>query len=125
MPYTIYSMRLETFWKLSLYFLFIFFFLHFLKDITQDILHIATPLDSLGNINEDLSVLSPGMQTIFTGLAYFSYALEVILIVSISKALRTKKITQYDKIALGGTFMMGIIFILFALTDPHLFQALK
>lgn len=125
MPYTIYSMRLETFWKLSLYFLFIFFVLHFLKDITQDILHIATPLDSLGNINEDLSVLSPGMQTIFTGLAYFSYALEVILIVSISKALRTKKITQYDKIALGGTFMMGIIFILFALTDPHLFQALK
>ena len=45
-------------WRLLLPFLYIFILVHFLKDITQDILKISTPLDLFGDVKEDISFLS-------------------------------------------------------------------
>ncbi len=42
-------------WKTSLIFFFVLVCLHFLKDITQDILSVPTVLDNLGNIEENIN----------------------------------------------------------------------
>ncbi len=61
----------------------IFFFTHFLKDVTQDILKIKTPLDYLGNVNEDLSLFNPFIKNLFNITAYLSFIGEFFLIITI------------------------------------------
>jgi hypothetical protein len=79
-------------WRKSLPFLFIFILIHFLKDITQDILRISTPLDIFGDVKESISFLSKPVQLIFYyGLGGFSFVVEVFLLIAIPKIVRRKE----------------------------------
>lgn len=57
-------------WRKILPVIFILVLVHFLKDITQDILHIATQLDRLGDVKEDLSGFPPVIQTLYVVLGF-------------------------------------------------------
>lgn len=100
-------------------FIFVIIFIHFLKDITQDILKIATPLDLLGNVNEDLSKFPEFIRLAFSGIGYASFLMEIYLIVSIPLTLVSKK---YQKLEKSIWVILGILVLYFTsavLLDPR------
>ena len=66
-----------------LLFILIFFSLHLAKDITQDILRLGTPLDYLGNVQEDLSIFPSIVKQSFTIFGFISLALELAVIICV------------------------------------------
>src|SRR3989344_5503790 len=86
-------------WRLLLPFLYIFILVHFLKDITQDILKISTPLDLFGDVKEDISFLSKPLQIIFYyGLGGLSFVIEAFLLIAIPKIIRRRQVSFLEKL---------------------------
>jgi|SRR3989344_634078 len=109
------------FWKLSLYPIFLFVFVHFLKDVTQDILQIATPLDLLGDIKEDLSFLPIPIRSIYVyGLGGLSVIVELFLIIAIPKVWKQKVFTKLDRLILASVLFLLIFFVTAIVLDPRL-----
>ncbi len=99
--------------------IFTFFFIHFLKDITQDILKIKTPLDYLGNVNEDLSLFSPFIKNVFSVTAYLSFIGEALLIIVIPLHFFSKKRSYLLTIWII-SILIFIYFLIAIFLDPKL-----
>lgn len=94
-------------------------FLHLSKDITQDILKVATPLDLLGNINEDLSSFPDYMQRGFGLLGIASFLVEAYLLVVIPLVFRRLKVSLLEKSVYISTMLMSLYFLAVFLLDPR------
>ena len=105
--------------KLSYLFIFLFVFVHFLKDITQDILKTVTPLDLLGNVNEDLSSFPKIVQQGFMAIGYGSFLAEIFLILSIPFVLAGKGGRKLKVAIWCVVIAMIVYFITATLLDPR------
>jgi len=115
-------MKLDKFqlWRKILPFLYVFVVVHFLKDVTQDILKISTPLDLLGNIQEDLSQLPEIVQRLFFGVGVGSFIAEIFLLIAIPVVIKRKEITPLEKGVIFVFLSLVIYFAVAALLDPRL-----
>lgn len=107
-------------WRLVLPIIFIFFLIHFLKDITQDILRIATPLDIFGDAQEDLSSFPPIFRTIFWYvLGPLSFLGELYLLITIPKIYKNKLFTKQEAYILAVIIGLFVYLIACILLDPR------
>jgi len=106
-------------WRKLLPFVFIFILVHFLKDITQDILKIPTPLDYLGDVKEDLSSFPVLFQNIFMLFGVASFIAEAFLLVAIPVAIIRREITSLDRIIFLTFLALVAFFLLATLLDPR------
>jgi len=106
-------------WHFSLPIIFLIVFVHFLKDITQDILKIPTFLDLLGNVNEDLSVFPLLVRQIIIVLGFVSFGIEAFLIVAIPKVIKNKGNSKQEKYVIASLLFLLIYFISVTLMDPR------
>lgn len=90
--------------------IFIIFFIHLLKDITQDILKIATPLDYLGDVKEILSSFSLTTRIIYFIFGILSVFGELFLVITIPIFLFKKKTNLLKPIFIT-TFLLITYFI--------------
>jgi hypothetical protein len=106
-------------WRFLLPIIFIFILIHFLKDITQDILKISTPLDMLGDVVENLSGFSYlGKNIYIYGFGYFSFLVEIFLLFSIPVVLRRKSLSKLEKFAIFAFIYLAIYFSVAICLDP-------
>jgi len=93
--------------------------IHFLKDITQDILGIPTFLDIFGNIQEGLSRLPYLGQVLIIGAGIGSFLSEIFLLISIPIIKHIKETSTLEKWVVGVVIFMLIYFPLVILLDPR------
>lgn len=105
--------------KYILIIIFGFTAIHFLKDITQDILNISTPLDALGDVKEDLSMFPGYLQGLFQFLGYASFIAEAFLLLSIPKIFYRKTVTQLEKAVYIVVAILLLYFLTAILLDPR------
>ena len=107
-------------WRFILPFLFFIVLAHFLKDITQDILSIRTPLDLLGDVKEDVSFLPNSLKNVyFYGLGGLSFLAEGFLLISIPLILKRNSISRHDKYCIAATVYLLLFFVTAILLDPR------
>lgn len=109
-------------WRFLLLPLFIFFLVHFIKDITQDILVIKTPLDIFGDAKEDLSFLPSTLQKIYLyGLGGLSFVAETFILYAIPTILRRREsnISRLEKWLMISIAFLFIFFATAILLDPR------
>jgi len=111
--------NLFRFWRFLLPFLFIFFLIHFLKDITQDILRVATPLDIFGDVKEDLSSFLPFFKGAFFILGIGSFIGELFLLISIPIVLKRKTFSKLELAVLIVVILILLFFLWAILLDPR------
>ncbi|MBI5414397.1 hypothetical protein HZA38_02685 [Candidatus Peregrinibacteria bacterium] len=92
-----------------------------MKDITQDILRIPTPLNSLGNIQEDFSQFPNWFEWFFFLLGTVSFLVEIFIIIAIPLILIKKK-TDFIKYIVGSVCFLILYFLCAALFDPKIFS---
>lgn len=115
-----YRTTLFKIWRFFLPLLFIFVLIHFLKDLTQDILKISTPLDLFGDVREDLSFLPRPLQNIYLyGLGGLSIIAEVFLLITIPKVWKRKEFTKLDRWILIVVAFLMVFFITATILDPR------
>lgn len=112
-------MKLYLLWRKLLPPVFIVVFVHFLKDITQDILHISTPLDLLGDVKEDLFGYPAIIQTLVILLGYASFIGEAFLLIAIPIIMKKNKPSVLEKAVIITLVAMSIYFIAVVLLDPR------
>lgn len=105
-------------WKYLLSVIWVVIIIHFLKDITQDILHIPTILDVFGNIQEDVGWLPKYLQWFVYGAGVGSFLAEIFLLVAIPKVQKRDKVTVLEKWVIGVIGFMLIYFPVVILLDP-------
>ncbi|HCQ31446.1 TPA: hypothetical protein DIU27_03645 [Candidatus Collierbacteria bacterium] len=93
--------------------------IHFLKDITQDILRIPTFLDVFGNIQEDLSHLPYCIQLLIFSAGISSFLAEIFLLISIPIIKHRRETSALEKWVVGVVIFMLIYFPLVILLDPR------
>jgi len=93
--------------------------IHFLKDITQDILRISTVFDVFGNIQEDLSGLPYLGQVLILSAGIGSFLAELFLLISIPIIKRRRETTTLEKWVVGVVIFMLIYFPIVILLDPR------
>ena len=98
--------------------IFAFFFIHFFKDVTQDILKIKTPLDYLGNVNEDLTSFNSLIKNLFNIAAYLSFIGELFLIIAIPMYLSNNKKNYLLKYIWAILILFSIYFLIVISLDP-------
>lgn len=106
-------------WRKILPVLLVLVFIHFFKDITQDILKISTPLDLFGDVKEDLSSFPAFFQKLFVLLGIGSFIAEIFLLTSIPIVIRRKTVTLLEKIIWVVLFLLFIYFLIAILLDPR------
>jgi hypothetical protein len=112
--------KLFKLWRLLLPFLFLFIFIHFLKDITQDILGIKTPLDIFGDVKEDLSWLPKNIRSVYLfGLGGLSFLAEGFLLISIPFIWKRQSFSKLEKYIVIATAFLLLFFITAILLDPN------
>ena len=105
--------------KIVLIISYIAILIHFLKDITQDILRINSPLDLFGNIQENLSFLPSFLQKVYLyGFGGLSLIAEIVLLLFIPKII-FKKASEMDFLFVKHSFLYLVLFIVLCVTlDP-------
>lgn len=112
--------KLFKMWRFALPFLFLFVLIHFLKDITQDIFRIETPLDIFGDVKENLSSLSSTAQNLYYyGLGGLSFFAEAFLLISIPVVLKRKQFSKLEKYVLIISVALLLFFVVAILQDPR------
>ncbi|MFA6007281.1 MAG: hypothetical protein WC784_01375 [Candidatus Shapirobacteria bacterium] len=107
-------------WRKILPFLWIIIFIHFLKDITQDILQIPTFFDIFGNIQEDLSNLPNTIRLLIITSGVLSFFGEIFLLIAIPLIRKRKQISVIEKWIIGTTIFMLIYFLSVLFLDPKI-----
>lgn len=106
--------------KTFLVLLWFFITIHFLKDITQDILRIPTFLDTFGDIVENLSWLPRwGQQVYLYGLGGISFIAEVILIYTVPFVVFNKGSETKYRLIKYCIFYLLTFFAIAILLDPR------
>lgn len=94
--------------------------IHFLKDITQDILQIPTLLDTFGDVVENLSWLPRWGQGLYLyGLGGISFISEVILIYTIPFAVFNKSTVARNRLIKYCSIYLFTFFTIAILLDPR------
>lgn len=93
--------------------------IHFLKDITQDLLGIPTFLDAFGNIQEDLSVLPSWVRLSILGAGIGSFLAEIFLLISIPIIKNRRETSIIEKWVDGVVIFMLVYFSIVMLLDPR------
>lgn len=106
-------------WRKLLPFVFIFVLVHFLKDVTQDILKIPTPLDYLGDVKEDLSSFPVIAQNLFMLLGIGSFVAEAFILVAIPVVIRKKEIILLEKVVCIVLIALILFFLVATFLDPR------
>jgi len=107
-------------WRFFLPILFLFVLIHFLKDITQDILRIKTPLDIFGDAKEDLSGLSTTAQNLYLyGLGGLSFLAEAFLLISIPVVWKRKTFPRLEKTIATVAGLLLLFFLVATILDPR------
>lgn len=99
--------------KITLFVLWVSVTIHFLKDITQDILQINSPLDAFGNITENLAWLPTWGQNVY--LYFFgglSVVAEAILIYCIPFTLFNRSTAVKSKLIKYCLIYLGVFFVI-------------
>ncbi|MEK7070284.1 MAG: hypothetical protein AAB966_00590 [Patescibacteria group bacterium] len=109
--YKVRSFILSLIWVVTL--------IHFLKDITQDILRIPTILDVFGNIQEDLCHLPHWVQLLIVSAGIGSFLAEIFLLVSIPIIKKRKAISTLERWVVVVVIFMLIYFPVVILLDPR------
>lgn len=107
-------MRKAVFWVI-----FAIVAIHFLKDITQDILKIPTFLDSFGNANEDISFFPEAIRQGYIILGYGSFLVEIFLLVAIPIVNLGKNKFKLEKIVWGAILFLFLFLLSAILLDPR------
>jgi hypothetical protein len=97
-------------WRYFCLFIAIVLFVHFLKDITQDILKISTPLDKLGNIIEDLSKIPTWVQLLYFSLWIIGTLLQPFFSILLFRNWNNNHFSTYDKVLLIIIIYLSILF---------------
>jgi hypothetical protein len=109
-----------TIWQKCLIGIFLFILIHFIKDMTQDVLRIATPLDILGDVKENLSFMPVSLQNIYLyGLGGLSFVVEATLIFTIPKVWKENKLSKSGKLVIFLISFLLIYFVTAILLDPR------
>ena len=103
----------------TLWAIFLFTLTHFLKDITQDILRIFTPLDLLGNADEDVSKFPEKAKQVYVILGYSSLIAEIFLLISIPLILAGKGGSRLKRTVWIVIFVLLAYLISAVLLDPR------
>ncbi len=104
--------------RFSLWLVFIFVLAHFAKDITQDILRISSPLDMLGNINEDISFLPKILQDIFYYVfGGLSFIAEAFLLIAIP-VVQSKNNPKLNRWIIASIVYLVVFLAICLLLDP-------
>ena len=106
-------------WQIILVPVFLFILIHFFKDITQDLLNVATPLDFFGDIKEDLSHFSETFVCFYYWALVNTFFMEIFLIFSIPSAWKRKTFSKLDSLTLFSIFYIIIAFTSATLLDPR------
>ena len=109
--------------RISTVIIFLFVSVHFVKDITQDILGISTPLDFLGNINEDLTILSPWQRALYLPAIIGTFFIEAIIVFVILHSRFNPSTNKFHLITYLFLYLV-IMFITAFFLDPR-FYVLK
>ena len=118
-------MKSNVFLKVFLVLIFTVFFVHLVKDITQDILQISTPLDYLGNAQEDLSMFPSTIKLVFTIFGYISVIAEIFIIAFIALFIKDGSKIYLLKPIFSILILMLIYFLSATLLDPRFNPWLK
>jgi hypothetical protein len=97
--------------------------IHFLKDITQDILGIPTFLDVFGNIQEDIRHLPYWIQLLIFSAGIGSVLAEIFLLVSIPIIKQRRETSALEKLVVLVVIFMLIYFPVVMLLDPRLYSS--
>lgn len=109
--------RLRT---IVLFIIYLAVIVHFFKDITQDILHIASPLDLFGDIKEDISFLPNILQLFFYyGLGGLSFLVEGFLLITIPKIIIKQGNPILERWVYVNLFYLVIFLLTCLLLDPR------
>lgn len=112
--------RLFKIWRFFLPLLFLFVLIHFLKDITQDILGIKTPLDIFGDVKEDVSRFTVVEQNLYLyGLGGLSFLAEAFLLISIPIVWKRKVYSRLEKYVVFTIFSLLLYFLIAIMLDPR------
>ena len=105
--------------RFFLIFIWVITLIHFLKDITQDILRIPTILDFFGNVQEDVGWLPLWTQRLVYGAGAGSFLAEIFLLISIPIVTFNSKHSSLEKWVIGVVVFMLIYFPIVILLDPR------
>ncbi|OGY40793.1 MAG: hypothetical protein A2570_01620 [Candidatus Brennerbacteria bacterium RIFOXYD1_FULL_41_16] len=97
-------------WKVLLVPVSILFLIHFLKDITQDVLRISSFLDVLGDIKEDLSGLKQWQLAIFYWAWVNQFLLQPVLAFLVLKILKNRDFSRTDILVAGILIYFTVLF---------------
>lgn len=106
--------RIFYWWRKILPVFWVFVLIHFLKDITQDLLKISTPLDLLGDVKENFQGLPGWLQTVYLGIGISSLIAEIFILVSAPIMIRRRVFSNLERwvlivlIALLAYFLMAV-----------------
>ncbi len=92
--------------------------IHFLKDITQDVLKIASPLDLLGNANEDISSFPEIVRQGYIIFGYGSFLAEIFLVIAIPIVNLGKNKAKLEKFVWGVILFLFLFLLSAVLLDP-------
>ena len=106
--------------RILLFLIFIAVLIHFSKDITQDILHVASPLDLFGDIQEDISFLPNTLQLFFYyGFGGLSFISEGFLLITIPKIIIKQGNPILERWVYISLFYLVIFLLTCLLLDPR------
>jgi|SRR3989339_636479 len=106
-------------WRSFLVVVWVVVLIHFLKDITQDILRIPTILDVFGNIQEDISWLPQYLQYLVYGAGIGSFLAEIFLLISIPIVRKNNTLRKLEMWVAGVVIFMLIYFPVVFFLDPR------
>jgi hypothetical protein len=99
-------------WRFFLPFIFVFVLIHFIKDITQDILQIETVLDIFGNACEDISGFSNLLKMLWVWAGVNSFLLEFFLLISLPLLIRNKTFSKLELYSIIATVLLLLFLII-------------
>jgi hypothetical protein len=100
--------------------LWVFVVIHFLKDITQDILRVSTFLDNFGDVIENLSWLPRWAQQVYLyGFGGISFIAEAILIYALPFAVFNKSTAAKNRLTKYCIIYLLTFFTIAILLDPR------
>jgi hypothetical protein len=95
---------------------------HFLKDVTQDILQIPTALDILGNVEEKVDHLLFMIQFFIYIAGVGSFLSEIFLLVAIPIVLRGRGSTKLARLTSTTLVCLIVYFAVIVFFDPRFYS---
>lgn len=94
--------------------------IHFLKDITQDVLQVSTTLDMFGDIKENLEWLPAWAQNIYLYVfGVLSILAELTLLITIPVSLLKKETKLTNRFISYNFWYLMLFFFVAVLLDPR------